>query len=84
MLSKDDETTLEEIIDLNGKCMDSARCSRCPFRSMCLPEFLNPVPPSPIQRSNMAIDILTHSALMDADVNIGSFKEMFRGITKER
>jgi Holliday junction resolvase RusA-like endonuclease len=32
---------------------------------MCLPEFLNPIPPTTAQRAKMALDVLTHHALMD-------------------
>jgi hypothetical protein len=32
---------------------------------MCLPEFLNPIPPTPEQRAKMALDVMTHHALVD-------------------
>lgn len=64
-LSKQDATVLEEIVSLDGKCMDSTRCSKCPFRVMCLPEFLNPRPPTTHQRQKMALDVITHHALVD-------------------
>ena len=66
-LSTNDATTLQEIVDLDGDCILSSRCSRCPFRSMCLPEFLNPVPPTTHQRARMALNVLTHHALVDED-----------------
>lgn len=34
---------------------------------MCLPEFLNPVPPTTQQRAKMALDVLTHHALVDEE-----------------
>lgn len=68
MLSDQDIKTLQSIIDLEGKCMDSSRCKVCPFRAMCLPEFLNPAPPSPQQRSKMAVDVLTHHSLLDEEM----------------
>lgn len=64
-LSKNDSTILEQIASLDGKCMESQRCKLCPFRVMCLPEFLNPVPPTPSQRAKMALDVITHHALVD-------------------
>jgi len=69
-LSKQDATTLDEIVNLDGKCMDSVRCGRCPFRAMCLPEFLNPIPPTQQQRIKMALDVLTHHALVDEEMTI--------------
>ena len=64
-LSKSDASILDKIIELNGKCMDSQRCKLCPFRAMCLPEFINPRPPTQEQRATMALDVLTHHALVD-------------------
>jgi len=64
-LSNNDTQILEEIVNLDGKCMDSKRCKLCPFRVMCLPEFLNPTPPTPEQRRSMALDVMTHHALVD-------------------
>lgn len=64
-LSNNDTQILEQIVNLDGKCMDSQRCKICPFRVMCLPEFLNPLPPSPEQRAKMALDVMTHHALVD-------------------
>lgn len=64
-LSNSDAQVLSEIVKLDGKCMESQRCKICPFRAMCLPEFLNPVPPTPEQRAKMALDVITHHALVD-------------------
>lgn len=64
-LSNSDAQVLSEIVNLDGKCMESQRCKICPFRAMCLPEFLNPVPPTPEQRAKMALDVITHHALVD-------------------
>lgn len=66
-LSNSDAKVLQEIVDFDGKCMQSQRCNICPFRAMCLPEFLNPVPPTPQQRAKMALDVMTHHALMDEE-----------------
>ena len=64
-LNNSDARVLEDIVSLDGKCMESQRCKICPFRVMCLPEFLNPIPPTPEQRAKMALDVITHHALVD-------------------
>lgn len=64
-LNKSDEKILQEIVDTEGKCLSSVRCSQCPFRARCLPEFLNPQVPTESQRFQMALDVLTHHALID-------------------
>lgn len=66
-LTNNDSRILQEIIDLDGKCLDSQRCKLCPFRVMCLPEFLNPTPPTPEQRTKMALDVTMHHVLADED-----------------
>lgn len=63
-LSKNDAEILQQIVNLDGKCIDSRRCKLCPFRVMCLPEFLYPNPPSPEQRLKMALDVMTHHELV--------------------
>ncbi len=67
-LSDNDRNTLEEIVQTDGQCLDSNRCRRCPFRAICLPEFLNPVPPSQPQRLRMAQDVLAHHYLIDDEI----------------
>lgn len=69
-LPDNDASILQEIVELEGNCLKRERCVQCPFRSMCLPEFLNPHPPAKSQRFNMALDVLTHNALMDPQKNI--------------
>ena len=64
-LSNNDSQILANIVELDGKCMDSKRCKLCPFRSMCLPEFIHPNPPTQDQRLKMALDVLAHHALVD-------------------
>lgn len=64
-LSNNDTRVLEEIVSLDGQCMESKRCVVCPFRSLCLPEFLYPNPPTPEKRAKMALDVMTHHALVD-------------------
>jgi hypothetical protein len=73
-LSKNDTDILEKIVELDGNCIDSKRCKVCPFRAMCLPEFVYPNPPSQEQRRKMAMDVLTHHALMDEDTQVTEFK----------
>ncbi len=60
-----DKNILEEIVVTDGQCMSSKRCEKCPFRVICLPEFLNPIPPSREQRLKMAQDVLAHHFLID-------------------
>ena len=68
-LSNQDIVVLEQIVSLEGKCMSTERCNLCPFRAMCLPEFLNPVPPTQQQRERMAMDILMHHHILDEDMS---------------
>ena len=77
-LSTLDKDVLEEIVATDGKCMDSKRCQKCPFRVICLPEFLNPIPPSQPQRLKMAQDVLTHHYLIDAEIEIEEIQKDFQ------
>lgn len=74
-LPKQDEKILQEIVDLDGNCLNAQRCSGCPFRSMCLPEFLIPQPPTYEERLSMAVKILTHNALLEAEEELDIKKE---------
>lgn len=76
-LSQSDKDVLEEIAMLDGQCMESNRCKRCPFRSICLPEFLNINPPTQSQRLKMAQDVLTHHYLLDEDMESEDVKQEF-------
>ena len=73
-LCKEDAIILQEVVELEGSCLQKKRCLQCPFRSMCLPEFLNPTPPTKTQRLNMALDILTHHALIDTTIDVSKVK----------
>jgi hypothetical protein len=73
-LNTSDKDILEEIVALDGHCMNSKRCEKCPFRAICLPEFLNPIPPSQEQRLKMAQDVLTHHYLIDEEMDIEDHK----------
>ncbi len=66
-LTSNDSRILQEIVDLDGNCLDSVRCKLCPFRALCLPEFLIPTPPTKEQRAKMALDVMTHHALVDEE-----------------
>jgi len=69
-LSNEDIQTLEEIVGLDGDCLDGGtRCKKCPFRSQCLPEFLYPKPPSKKERLRMSLDVLTYNSLMEEEVD---------------
>ena len=69
-LTTSDKNILEEIVATDGNCINSRRCEKCPFRAICLPEFLNPIPPSQEQRLKMAQDVLTHHYLIDDTTDI--------------
>ncbi len=77
-LSQTDKDVLEEIVKTDGQCLDSKRCTKCPFRAICLPEFLNPVPPSQPQRLQMAMDVLTHHYLIDDEVEVEEIKKDYK------
>lgn len=74
-LSNNDVKILEEIVSKNGDCMDSKRCPKCPFRAMCLPEFIRENnQPTQDQRKMMALDVLTHNALVDDNIDLKEYK----------
>ena len=60
---------LEEILNLNGKCLDAPRCTQCPLREKCLPTFYQSSEPKSrfqdFERVNLAAEILTQEILMD-------------------
>jgi hypothetical protein len=76
-LSPQDTATLEDIVRTEGNCLDSKRCTVCPFRAACLPEFLNPVPPSQPQRLRMALGVLTHHLLVDDEASPAEVQEEY-------
>lgn len=61
-LSQKDESILEQIVAVEGDCLEEPRCKECPFRGICLPEFLY-IPMTKNQRMSMALDVLAHHAL---------------------
>jgi hypothetical protein len=67
MISNRDLEILQEIVTLNGKCLNSKRCLECPFRSMCLPEFLAPQPLPQKKRAKMALDVLSYNHILGDD-----------------
>ena len=73
-LSSNDIHVLEQIVAADGKCLDSKRCQMCPFRAMCLSEFLNTNPPSTQQRKTMALDVLSHWVLIDDNIIVEEYK----------
>lgn len=73
-LQKEDEQVLEEILELAGDCLLKERCVRCPFRSKCLPEFLNPSPPPKNERFYMALDVIALSVLVDPNIDPSKVK----------
>lgn len=58
---------LEKIVELQGDCLKVHLCTSCPFKTRCLPEFLNSAEkrPSKKERFNLALDAITNSALFE-------------------
>lgn len=81
-LSNKDKKILAEIISLGGQCLESKRCIECPFRSVCLPEFLNPYPLTRPQRLNMALDVISYGLLLDDELNLPEVQSYY-GSQKE-
>lgn len=77
-LTSSDKNILEDIVALDGHCMNSKRCDKCPFRAICLPEFLNPIPPSQEQRFKMAQDVLAHHYLIDDEVEVKDIEKDYK------
>jgi len=73
-----DKKILQEIVDVDGRCLDGIRCQNCPFRSNCLPDFLIPRYPTEEQRLRIAIDVLTHHLLIDEDMTVEDIKENWK------
>lgn len=65
MILNRDAEILQEIVDLDGACLSSKRCIECPFKSLCLPEFLAPAPLPQYKRAKMALDVLAYNGLLD-------------------
>ena len=61
---------LEKIIDLQGDCLEAALCEDCPFKSKCLPQFLDyKSKPSKEERFNLAMDTIVNVTLLeDTDI----------------
>lgn len=74
-ITKSDQVILQQIVDQEGNCLLASRCKLCPFRSMCLPEFLFPKPLTQHQRMTMALDILVHHSLIDEDVEVQDLRD---------
>jgi hypothetical protein len=56
---------LEDVIAVNGDCLQATRCSRCPFASECLPKFAEESGPwTKEERRNRAMNALAHQVLM--------------------
>lgn len=64
-MTENDKKILQEIVDVKGSCLQAKRCTACPFRKRCLPDFLEQFPPSRELRFRLAFEALTNSALLD-------------------
>ena len=72
-LSDQDNRIIQEIVDAAGQCLSSKRCEGCPFRGICLPEFLNQ-PLSPESRLALALRVLSHQFLLGEDISAEDIK----------
>lgn len=70
-----DLDALQEIVEREGNCLDAKLCSRCPFKSKCLPEFIKDSPPTKNQRMMLALDAITCSQLMDDDIDVDKYSD---------
>jgi hypothetical protein len=60
------EEVLNKIIELKGDCLKYELCVACPFRSKCLPKFIdNETKLSRQERYNLAANHITNFILMD-------------------
>lgn len=73
-LTELDNKIIQEIVTANGQCLSSKRCEVCPFRGMCLPEFLN-TPLSPEARLALALRVLSHQFLLGEDLTAEEIKQ---------
>ena len=56
---------LNQIVEKEGNCLINSLCDNCPFRTKCLPEFLNEkTRPTRKERYEMAADLLSRIELM--------------------
>ena len=58
---------LQDIVDLEGDCLDHNRCDKCPLRKKCLPVFLHKRRPSKNKRMRVALDTIANVMLMGDD-----------------
>lgn len=66
-MNNNDTEVLQAIIDLDGNCLKSIRCIKCPFKHVCLPKFLEKRL-SHQQRVNMALSHIVNTSLLDDDI----------------
>ena len=65
---------LEEIIQLEGDCLDHRRCDICPLRKQCLPVYLRKRRPSKKKRVQVALDKVVRECLIE-ETDPPSFKD---------
>ena len=72
-----DAIVLQEIIDVEGDCLDGIRCTVCPFRGGCLPEFLldSNKRPTKNQRFQMALDVIVKNTVLEDSENLYDRKD---------
>jgi len=66
------QRTLEQIIKLDGHCLNSELCIACPFAHKCLIEFLTGRGWSRQKRVMMALDQIACKELLEDDLDVTS------------
>lgn len=66
------KNVLNKIVELDGNCLSSKLCTECPFKTKCLPEFLDKKSrPTKRERYEMALDVLARVDIMGDEDAIG-------------
>jgi hypothetical protein len=69
-VTPENKKVLNEILSLEGDCLDGSRCPMCPFKTQCLYEFLGSKGsyPSKIRRKQMALDAIVYLELLGESI----------------
>ena len=81
-LNEQDNKVIQEIVDAAGQCLNSKRCPSCPFRGICLPEFLNEGL-SPESRLALALKVMANQFLLGEDISAEDIKRDYSFIDKK-
>ena len=81
-LTELDNRIIQEIVTAQGQCLSSKRCEMCPFRGICLPEFLNQ-PLTPEARLALALRVLSHQFLLGEELTTDEIKRDYSAANKK-